>query len=486
MPKTEQPETSKYWLDIVATEISKAHPRGEIIVASGVSPSGPYHVGTLREVMTADAIAYVLRQSGRMAKHLHFCDDLDPLRKIPAGIDKKFEKFIGQPYSEIPDPLQCHKTYADHFLKEFLEVTKPLKFDMEVVRAHEQYKAGKFKGAIKAVREKVDDIREIITRISGRELPSDWLPIQSYENGLETLNWRLDWPARWSIWKVGAEPFGRDHASKGGSYDTGKELVRDIFGGKAPYPIPYEFINLKGETKKISASAGGITPKEVLDVIPAEILRYFVLRSRPERTLYFDPGIGIYNLIEEYSKIEQAIQSGEDHEFRRAYEVASGETKERTISSVPFTHLVSIFQAAQGDLKLGQDMLARTGYEETAKEEQAVLKREWQFVKNWLAKYAPEEVKFEVQKQLPKVQLTAPEKQFLFDLADGLEENTDLNGQGIHDLVYACREKADLKPYEAFRAIYRVLLGKDSGPRAGWFLETLDRKFVLNRLRLKA
>lgn len=487
MPKAENPENTKYWLDKAAQEISSAHPTGELIVASGVSPSGPYHVGGLREVLTADAIAYTLKQSGRQAKHLHFCDDLDPLRKVPAGADKMFEKFIGEPYSGIPDLFQCHKSFADHYLSQFLEVIEPLKLDMEILRAHELYGQGKFKHQFDQSLSKIEEVREIIVRVSGRHLPENWEPIQEYADGVKKLNWRLDWPARWKVFGVHAEPFGRDHATKGGSYDTGVELVKEIFGGEPPLPIPYEFINLKGQTKKMSASAGtGLTPADVLDVMPPEILRYFVLKSRPERTLSFDPGIGIYNLIEEYSQIEQAVEAGEDHEFRRAFEVARGDTKEQIISRVPFTHVVSTFQAAQGDIKLGLEILARGGYEQVVKEDEAIIKREWKFVKNWLEKYAPEEVKFEVQKALPKVELDGAQKQFLVGLADGLEKEPDLNGQGIHDLVYACREKADLRPQQAFQAIYRVLLGKDSGPRAGWFLESLDREFVLNRLRLKA
>jgi heme O synthase-like polyprenyltransferase len=39
-----------------------------------------------------------------------------------------------------------------------------------------------------------------------------------------------------------------------------------------------------------------------------------------------------------------------------------------------------------------------------------------------------------------------------------------------------------LSPREAFGAIYRAFLGKDSGPQAGWLLAALDRRFVLGRL----
>ncbi|GAH15272.1 unnamed protein product, partial [marine sediment metagenome] len=34
-----------------------------------------------------------------------------------------------------------------------------------------------------------------------------------------------------------------------------------------------------------------------------------------------------------------------------------------------------------------------------------------------------------------------------------------------------------------FSAIYIIFIGKDSGPQAGWFLTSLDRNFVIKRLK---
>ncbi len=506
---------SKYWLDIVVADILKQHPKGEVTVASGISPSASYHIGHFREALTADAIARQIRDSGRKAKHVHFSDNFDPLRRRYEFLPKKFEQFVGQPICHIPDPdpKGCHSNYAKHFYAEFEKSAKKMGVEMEVVFSFEdQYKAGKMTPYIEKTLENIDQIREIFERVSGRKLPPDWTPIQvinpktqqffnaslatwvkgdqtiegvDYTGGDVKLNWRLDWPARWALWRVDVEPFGRELATKGSSYDTGKEFVK-LFGGEAPYPVPYDTINLKGDTKKMSSSLGNlITPDEALEIMSAEVLRFFVLRSKPDRILYFDSGLGLFNLIEEYSKIELALEQGEVHEFAEAYRLAVAGTKQRTIASVPFSHLVASYQAGLTQEKLVLEILDRTGYEKAVKDEREILNRELKFVKNWLAKYAPEEVKFEVQPKLPKVELSGDQKAYLKDLADSLEKEPKLNGQGIHDLVYACALKADLKPIQAFQATYLVLLGKDSGPRAGWFLETLDRKFLLKRLRLE-
>jgi len=44
----------------------------------------------------------------------------------------------------------------------------------------------------------------------------------------------------------------------------------------------------------------------------------------------------------------------------------------------------------------------------------------------------------------------------------------------------------ELKPGDAFGAIYRAFLGRPNGPRAGWLLASLNGAFVVARLRQAA
>ena len=55
----------------------------------------------------------------------------------------------------------------------------------------------------------------------------------------------------------------------------------------------------------------------------------------------------------------------------------------------------------------------------------------------------------------------------------------------IHEAVYGSAVAADLKPAEAFKLIYRLFLNKDQGPKVGFFLSSLDKEFVLNRIAQK-
>ena len=53
--------------------------------------------------------------------------------------------------------------------------------------------------------------------------------------------------------------------------------------------------------------------------------------------------------------------------------------------------------------------------------------------------------------------------------------------QEWHNRIYEVSEQANVKPSIVFKAIYVALLGKESGPRAGWLLSSLDESFLKTR-----
>ena len=112
---------SNYWLDVAVRDILDKYPSGEIVVSSGISPSASYHIGHFREIMTADALTWGLKQAGRVARHIHVVDNFDPLRKRYHFLPESFEQYVGWPISLVPDPIDAcrdeHKTYAEHFYR---------------------------------------------------------------------------------------------------------------------------------------------------------------------------------------------------------------------------------------------------------------------------------------------------------------------------------------------------------------------------------
>lgn len=512
-------QLSKFWLDQIVERVIAAHPTGEITVSSGISPSGPYHVGHAREILTGDALYRGLKERGGQVRHLHFVDAHDALRKRYPYLPESYEKEAGKPLYLVPAPDGKSTNYAEQYFSAYQAAADQLGIEMEVIWTNQEYAAGKYTDLIIKSLEKRDQIAEILSTISTRQLEADWQPVQildkttqslrsakfidfdaakktvryraadgqEYEAAMDQgevkLDWRCDWPARWLLYGVQVEGFGRDHATKGGSYEVGQAIIEQVYGGQAPVPVPYEFINLKGETKKMSSSLGNlVTITDALKIIPPEILRYFTYKSRPERQLAFDTGLGLYGLVDEYAKTETESLAGQKPEYERAWQVARLEGERHTVSRVPFSHLVTSWQAARGDKAGVFDILERSGFGEEVKTQSEVLIRQLRYVASWLADFAPEQVKFTVQEDLPQIEFTTEQKDFLDQLATTFEKG-DLTAQIIHDAVYETAVAANLKPAEAFKLIYQLFLSKDSGPKLGFFLSTLDKDFVLGRLK---
>ena len=488
-----------HWADVAAEKLAG---RGPQTVATGITPSGQIHLGNMREVMTADAVYRALLDRGVEARLIYIGDTYDPLRRLYPFLPKSFEEHVGKPLSEIPCPEGCCESYADHFLLPFFDSLERLGIRPEVHRADRMYKEGLYVDAIKTALEKKGEIARILKEVSGRDLPADWCPLDVICQSCGRLNttkvvgfdleretadyvckcghqgtasfrgggklaWRVDWPARWSILKVTMEPFGKDHATAGGSYDTGKRISEEIYGYPAPYPVVYEWIHLKGKGAMHSSTGIVVTIRDMLDVVPPEVLRYLIIRTKPEKHIEFDPGLPLLNLIEEYDR-----RAGEERAIELSKVGAEGPAQ------VPYRHMVTAVQIAGDDPETLMAVLDRSGYD-TSKRDQ-ILSRAAN-VRAWLDRYAPPFVKFQLQETLPsKVKNIDPE---LRGALGALAERTEgKSAEEIHNEVYAVAEERGLDSKKLFGAIYVAFLGQKQGPKVGWFLASLDEEFVKERL----
>ena len=57
------------------------------------------------------------------------------------------------------------------------------------------------------------------------------------------------------------------------------------------------------------------------------------------------------------------------------------------------------------------------------------------------------------------------------------------SGEEIHKKLHDIKETQKIAPAELFGAIYLSFLDKSSGPQAGWFLSSLKKDFVVQRLK---
>ena len=497
---------SQHWADQVASELVEVQQRH--LLSTGITPSGEYHVGHLREVLTAEGVVCALREQGAECKLNYVADSMDPLRRVYDFLDpERYERHVGKPLCDIPCPCDEHASYAEHFLQPFLLAMQTLGVELEVHHAHELYRGGHLDDQIMAALERTEAIKTILHEVTGKKMPDDWSPynpicgacdrltgtrVTAFDGGARTvsyacecghlatapvsqagkLTWRVDWPARWQALGVTAEPFGKDHASRGGSYDTGKRIMREVFGGKPPHPIPYEWISLKGQGDMSSSKGNLVSIVSLTQSIPPDVVRYLIFRVKPMRRIAFDPGLPLLNLMDEYDNI-----SSSQRDPRAA---ALARLSEADAIGVPFRHLVNLAQITDGDVSEIQAILKRHNLPVPERDS---LKKRVEFATYWVDRFSPPESRLQLQPTLPQsaTELSALQCQTLGLLGRRLQP--DMDGDAIHALVYALSEESGLAAKKVFEAIYVVFLDNTRGPRAGWFLRSLEPDFVHNRLR---
>ena len=491
----------RHWADRIGDEVLQTE--RPLVISTGISPSGEIHVGNMREVLTADAVFRALRDRGAQVRFNYVADNFDPLRKVyPFLASDDYEQHVGRPLSEIPCPCTRHASYSDHFLEPFIESLARLGVDVELERADQMYKSGRMTRYVVLALQHRDRLAEILREITGKQAREDWSPFQplcpecgrmstarvagfsadqetvDYEcacGGSGTLPiagggklvWRVDWPARWKMLGVTIEPFGKDHATRGGSYDTGVRIIEEIFGGRAPHPIPYEWIRLSGRGDMASSKGNVLSIRSMLEVVPPEALRYLVIREQPQRRITFDPGLPLLQLVDE---VENAAAKGRNE---RAVELSMAGGFEPL--GVPFKHLIVVAQVADFDAEGTREILRRTGHGDLSR--QAVAER-MGYAREWLVRFAPEEMRFSLQPELPSeaAELDAEQRSFLRRLGAELREGMD--GDAVNDLIWKVAAGIEgVKPARLFQAIYIALLGKPRGPRAGWFIAAIGPAF---------
>ena len=115
-----------HWADVIAEKLLRTGKKH--VISSGITPSGPIHLGSMREILTADAIVKAVNDKGGDAKLIYIADNADPLRKVYPFLDSKiYDKFVGMPRAEIPSP-DGNGSYDQYFLKPLLETLETVGF----------------------------------------------------------------------------------------------------------------------------------------------------------------------------------------------------------------------------------------------------------------------------------------------------------------------------------------------------------------------
>ncbi|MFF4565914.1 lysine--tRNA ligase [Streptomyces sp. NPDC001435] len=172
MPNVAQSTETTDWVsrfaDEVIEESERRAPGKPVVVASGLSPSGPIHLGNLREVMTPHLVADEIRRRGYQVRHLISWDDYDRYRKVPAGIagvDESWAEHIGKPLTSVPAPKgSAYPNWAEHFKAAMVESLAEMGVEFDGISQTAQYTSGVYREQILHAMKHRGDIDAILAQ----------------------------------------------------------------------------------------------------------------------------------------------------------------------------------------------------------------------------------------------------------------------------------------------------------------------------------
>lgn len=524
------------WAENIARQVIARRPdKQEYVCAAGISPSGSIHIGNFRDIATSYFVVQALRGLGKKAKLLFSWDEYDRLRKIPVNVSSvrdDMEQYVGMPYVDVPNPFGDAlgaKNYAEYFETEFMNSVSDFGIDLDFRHQAKMYRSGKYTDLILLAVAKRKQIYDVLdkhrTQVATEEERNNFYPVSIYcehcdkdttridsisddnfvaeyhctcghhgtfdfrTNHNCKLNWKIDWPMRWMYEGVDFEPGGKDHATAHGSYDTSKDISREIFGYEPPLFQGYEFIGIRGTTGKMSGSSGlNMTPGTLLKIYQPEVLLWLYAKTEPMKAfdLCFDDGI-----LRQYGEFDRmltkCLDGTADDMVKSIMEACA--IKGRQVQPVPMSLLVQMGSVVNFDIPRLESVLAKNGTPYTYDQFKDRLDR----AKYWLEVCAPDQVyrlrgwrNWEVYNTLTDVQ-----KAEIAKLYENLKTN-DYTLDELNAMLYAVpREIRQIEMSDSekkkvqmpfFKNIYRLLLDREQGPRLYLFLDALDKKDYLELL----
>ena len=530
-----------HWSEEIAQRIIERNPeKEEYVCAAGISPSGSVHIGNFRDVATPLFVVKALQKKGKKAKLLFSWDEYDRCRKIPANVQavvgSAYDKYIGCPYVDIPDPWGCHENYAKHFEEEFLGAMKKFGIELDCRYQAELYRSGAYTKDILESLQKRVEIFEILDSFKTKdpdktpeqlkaehdaekenyypvsifcpECHTDFTTItklsddcteadytcrcghSGHFNFLENFNcklgWKIDWPMRWRHEGVDFEPGGKDHAAPTGSYSNSKIISKKIFGYEAPLFQGYEFIGIKGMTGKMSSSSGlNLTPETLLKLYQPEVILWLYSKTDPTKAFDFCFDDGILRQYFEFDKMLTDCREGKASETIQEI-MYNCQVGDREIETVPMSLLVQLGSIVNFNVPMLETVFEKIGTPYKAEQFADRLDR----AKFWLEQCAPDQVNrlrttrnWEVYNTLNENEKKTIELLHAYIAKGGYtldELNTEL--YAIPKTVYGTdMTDKELKGLQGafFRTVYKLLIDKEKGPRLYLFLYAIEsEKYV--------
>lgn len=491
----------KHWSEWLAERVI-AEKKEPYVITSGITTSGPAHLGTLCEFLFPDSIRKQLVRSGKEARFYFLADILDAFDSVPLAMEgyaKELEPHLGKPLCHVPDPTGKAASFGDHFLDEVRELMAKFGVEATVVRVSELYGEGKFDGWARFYLSNEPEAKRIVEETSGKQEKKDWSPImpicekcgkiattrvishgdEEYEYSCDKdvkytrgcghggkgrisdhrykITWRLHWPAWKQIFHTSIEGAGMDHHTKGGSEDTCCVITKELM--KAEYHIPFKYGFILFQGKKYSKSKGiGMGVSELVRLVPPEIIKYMLVKPDLEENVDINPtSESLLKTMDDFQKA--AGLAGQDREVLNRHErkmaIAFSLSADKLNWKAPFLDFL-LYRQIYG----GWNEVARM----TGDAGGAAYVRP--YIEEWIAKgFMPEDYRFSYRPGA--VPPTGNVKRFVSSLSEGMD------ALALHNAVFDFAKANSIEPKAMFAEMYQTLIGKPKGPRLGKLIAAL-------------
>lgn len=510
--------------DIVERERGLGRSLNLIRTEMGLGASGFPHIGSLGDATRSFAVTLALKEQNYSSELIAFCDDTDGLRKVPTGLPKSLEKYLGYPVSSIPDPFDCHESYGSHMSSLLLDAMDKCAIEYRHVSAKDTYERGLLNAEIKTLLENAKKVGEIVKEEVGQERYTEVLPYfpicdncgriyttkaleympketkvayacegveirgrwingcgfkgeLDVTKGRGKLSWKGEFAARWKAFDVRFEACGKDIAD---SVRVNDRICREILSFEPPSHTQYEmFLDKSG--RKISKSTGNVFTPQVWFRYgsPQSLLLLMLKRFVGTRTLSVTDIPTYMNELDDLEKVYFGRKKAKDErelvKLRGLYEYCWVlKPPSKSSVNVPYNLLAFLAKVAPKgcEEEFITEKLRSYGYLQERQTIDDDLRRRIEYAFNWIKD-------FEEITEMP-TGLTNEEKLAITDLVEVL--NVEDDADKIQNAIFTTAKNNGQRPGDFFKTLYRILLGSEQGPRLGPYILAMGKQNVIGAL----
>lgn len=512
----------KMAINIIEREKTLKRSLGMLRTEMGLGASGFPHIGSLGDAVRSYAVTLALKDQGYHSELIAFCDDKDGLRKVPAGLPKSLEKYLGFPVTEIPDPFGCHDSYGRHMSSLLLDAMDKCGIEYRYISAKDAYERGMLINEIRILLTNAKTVGEIVKEEVGQERYTEVLPYfpvcencgriyttkaieylpkedkvlyicegmeikgrwidgcrhegeVDIKTGQGKLSWKGEFAARWKALDIRFEAYGKDIAD---SVKVNDRICKEVLGFEPPSHARYEmFLDKSG--RKISKSAGNVFTPQVWFRYgsPQSLMLLLLKRFVGTRTIDVTDIPAYMNEMDYLEEIYFGRKIISDRrelaKLRGLYEYCwCLKPPKKPSVHVPYNLLTFLAKIAPEDKAVDfiVEKLREYGYLKKDQDADDDLKKRIEYALNWVRDF--KEIKETT------ISLKPDEERALTDLIEVLR--VEEQAEKIQGEIFNIARKHGISPPDLFKKLYMILLGAPQGPRLGPYIIAMGKHNVIN------